>query len=167
MNPWRFSFDPLTGDMYIGDVGEWIFEEVDFMPAGVSDYNFGWRCWEGTFDQTTPGTGHPIYADRCEPASAYDFPIFEYSSDIGDCAVTGGYVYRGSQYDSLYGFYLFGDFCTGNLWVTKQDENGNFTTLSMNNAGFMVSTFGVDVNGELYAGSFGGKADTIYRVTVP
>ena len=163
-NPWRVSFDSLTGDMYIGDVGEWIFEEIDLIPAGESGQNFGWRCWEGTFDQTTPGTGHPIYADRCSPAETYDFPIFEYDSSGPTCAVTGGFVYRGTKYETLQGFYVLGDFCTGELWILKQ-VNDNWLSIPIGNAGFLLSTFGEGVDGELYAGGY--QNDTLYKVTVP
>lgn len=166
-NPWRFSFDSATGDMYIGDVGEWIFEEVDFIPAGESDVNFGWRCWEGTFDQTLPGVGHPDYAVNCLPFSAYEPPIFEYASDNGetlDCAVTGGFVYRGQDYPALQGYYLFADFCSGRLWITQQ-VNGAWDTHLVGDLPFTVSTFGEGVDGELYVGSYG--VSTIFKVVLP
>lgn len=163
-NPWRVSFDALTGDMYIGDVGEWILEEVDFVPAGESGQNFGWRCWEGTFDQTTPGTGHPVYAANCGTAQDYDFPIFEYSSEKAACAVTGGFVYRGTKYEILQGFYLVGDFCTGDMWLLKQ-VNGVWTSFPVGKAGFLLSTFGEGVDGELYAGGY--LTNTLYKVVVP
>ncbi|WP_420629840.1 PQQ-dependent sugar dehydrogenase [Candidatus Leptofilum sp.] len=164
-NPWRMSFDALTGDLYIGDVGEWIFEEIDFIPAGESEQNFGWRCWEGTFDQTVPGEGHPVYADKCGPAGDYDFPIFEYDSSGAHCAVTGGFVYRGTEHESLQGFYVLGDFCTGDLWGIKQVNSGNWVSVSLGKAEFLLSTFGEGVDGELYAGGY--LEDTLYKVTVP
>ncbi|WP_420645508.1 PQQ-dependent sugar dehydrogenase [Candidatus Leptofilum sp.] len=164
-NPWRMSFDALTGDLYIGDVGEWIFEEIDFIPAGESGQNFGWRCWEGTFDQTLPGVGHPVYDSKCGPAGDYDFPIFEYDSAGPNCAVTGGFVYRGTEYAILQGFYVLADFCTGNLWGITRVNSGNWVSVSLGQADFLLSTFGEGVDGELYAGGY--LDDTLYKVTVP
>ncbi len=163
-NPWRISFDSLTGDLYIGDVGEWIFEEIDLIPAGKSGQNFGWRCWEGTFDQTLPGLGHPVYAANCGPAANYDSPIFEYDGSGANCAVTGGFVYRGSDYEVLQGFYVLGDFCTGNLWALQQ-INGGWSSFPMGKADFLLSTFGEGADGELYAGGY--QNGTLYKVIVP
>ena len=163
-NPWRISFDSLTGDMYIGDVGEWIFEEVDLIPAGESGQNFGWRCWEGTFDQTVAGLGHPVYASKCDEPDAYDFPIFEYDSSGPVCAITGGFVYRGAKYDVLRGFYVFADFCTGDTWILKQ-INSVWQAFPVGKASFLISTFGEGVDGELYAGGY--QDNTLYKVVVP
>lgn len=163
-NPWRVSFDSLTGDMYIGDVGEWIYEEVDFIPAGESDYNFGWRCWEGTFDQTAPGDGHPEYDSQCGTQADYDFPIFEYDGAGAHCAITGGFVYRGSVYDELQGYYILADFCTGEIWLLKHFNNA-WAAFPGGTTGFLISTFGEGFDGELYAGGF--QNGTLYKVIVP
>ena len=166
-NPWRFSFDAKTFDLYIADVGEWLFEEIDFEPAGYAGgANYGWRCFEGSYDQTID---HPIYADRCEPASAYDFPIHEYDHDSG-CSITGGFVYRGQQYPDLQGYYLYSDFCTGHIWILRQ-VNGEWLSTEIGFQPF-ISTFGESVNGELYAGNYTGvlppgTTPTLYRVVVP
>ncbi|MFW6175981.1 MAG: PQQ-dependent sugar dehydrogenase, partial [Acidobacteriota bacterium] len=104
-NPWRFSFDRATGDLFIGDVGENQREEIDLAPAGQGGQNFGWRLKEGTLCHV-PSTG-------CEREGLVD-PILEYSHDQG-CSVTGGFRYRGSASPALTGVYLYGDFCSGLL----------------------------------------------------
>ncbi|NUM49465.1 MAG: PQQ-dependent sugar dehydrogenase, partial [Anaerolineales bacterium] len=94
-NPWRFSFDRVTGDLYIGDVGQGTWEEVNFQPAaGPGGENWGWRCYEGNHAYNTTG---------CGPIGSYDFPFFEYQHTSSRCSVTGGYVYRGSQFPVFYG----------------------------------------------------------------
>ncbi|HEC60847.1 MAG TPA: glucose dehydrogenase, partial [bacterium] len=102
-NPWRFSFDTLTGDLYIGDVGQNDWEEIDFQPASSNgNENYGWRCYEGN---------HPYNTSGCGPPSNYTFPIFEFNLSGNNCSVIGGYVYRGSQYPAMYGHYLLTDYC--------------------------------------------------------
>ena len=167
-NPWRFSFDAETDDLYIADVGEWIFEEIDFEPSGFAGgANYGWRCFEGSYDQTID---HPIYADRCEPASVYDFPVHEYHHNIGACSITGGFVYRGQRYPDLQGYYIFSDFCSGHVWLLRQMKGAWQST----EVGFkpFISTFGEGADGELYAGNYvgllpSGTTPTLYRVEVP
>ena len=151
-NPWRFSFDRLTGDLFIGDVGQQSREEIDFLPAGVGGHNFGWRRMEG--------------AACFDPASDCDdgllaAPILEYSHASG-CSVTGGYRYRGAASPALEGLYFFGDFCTGALWAGRE-EDGTWATLGPAPTGFSISTFGEDADGELLVADFAtGK---IYRFT--
>ena len=112
-NPWRFSFDRATGDMYIGDVGQNFWEEIDYTPAGnPGGQNFGWRCFEGN---------HPFNTQGCGPSRNYVFPILEYSHTVnGVCAVTGGYVYHGSALPRYVGAYFYGDYCGGQIWVAKR-----------------------------------------------
>ncbi len=142
-NPWRFSFDRLTGDMWIADVGQNLWEEVDFEPANTPGLNYGWRCYEGTHNYTLAG---------CQPASAYVSPFFEYShSGANGCSVTGGFIYRGAKYPDLYGCYLFADYCSGRWWYTRRNANGTFTTnILANLGGYEFSTFGEDRDGEIY-----------------
>jgi len=147
-NPWRFTFDRLTGDMYVGDVGRGAVEEVSFIPAGVAGANLGWDCSEGTmcssFSPCSCGTASMIT------------PIYEYPHD-GRCAIIGGYVYRGTEIPSLYGAYLFGDFCTGQVWSMRHDGTEmtelNELTSELNSGAFHLSlpvAFGEDPEGELY-----------------
>lgn len=142
-NPWRYSFDRLTGDIWVGDVGQGTYEEIDFEPANSSGLNYGWRCYEGLHAYNTNG---------CQDASNYTDPIFEYIHNSGNgCSVTGGFVYRGSKYPDLYGCYLFADYCSGRWWYTRRKPDGTFTTsLLANLSAFQYSSFGEDKNGELY-----------------
>lgn len=142
-NPWRFSFDRLTGDLWIGDVGQGAWEEVDHWPAGDdSGPNFGWRCREGFV--ATPG----INQSGCGDASAYVDPVAAINHGTqGWCAVIGGYVYRGPAFPHLYGKYIFTDYCNGDF-ITLGEENVLDTLMLSNNAGY--SGFGEDVDGEMY-----------------
>jgi glucose/arabinose dehydrogenase len=151
-NPWRFSFDRDTGDLYIGDVGQNAWEEIDYQAANsAGGLNFGWHCLEGT---------HTYNTDPPCNSSAYlaglTGPIAEYGHDVGD-AVTGGFVYRGTQYPILAGRYFYGDYETGRLWsVTKTGSNpatwsGPHLEL---NSGLNISSFGEDESGELYVVSY-------------
>jgi glucose/arabinose dehydrogenase len=155
-NPWRISFDRLTHDLYIGDVGQGVIEEIDFQPAASDGgENYGWSCFEGT--RSNPQTG----ADECEPASAYEGPLFEYNHDFG-CAVTGGYVYRGTLSPDLFGRYIFTDYCTGYFWDLDV-ENGWQATRHDNLQRFGFTTFGEGANGEIYVANTG--SGEILRVT--
>ncbi|MAE07394.1 MAG: cadherin [Bacteroidetes bacterium] len=151
-NPWRFSFDSQTGDMWIADVGQNAWEEIDFQSATSSGgENYGWRCYEGS---------HPFNTSGCPPASAFVFPIYEYSQSgsPGGCSVTGGVVYRGSQYPALDGHYFLSDYCGG--WIMTIYYNGiSWVTINHGTwSGEGFSTFGEDVTGEVYvAGLFTGK----------
>lgn len=150
-NPWRFSFDSLTGDMYIGDVGQADREEVNFQPASsAGGENWGWRCYEGSAQFNTTG---------CGPMGNYDFPFHEYSHASGNCSVTGGYVYRGGQYPLLYGHYLFTDYCSGQVWTAIND--GGWQVTPQGDLGNSFTSFGEGSNGEIYLASSNG---TIYHV---
>lgn len=151
-NAWRFSFDRANGDLYIGDVGQNEREEIDYTPAKSPGLeNYGWDVYEGSgkFEDKAPGPGRLI------------FPVAEYSLAGANCAVTGGYVYRGSR-AALRGRYIYGDYCSGTVWSLRI-VRGKATGLRRE--GFKVasvSSFGQDNAGELYAVSHGG---TIYRLT--
>ncbi len=140
-NPWRFSFDRLTGDMYIADVGQNQYEEVHFQPTGSSGgENYGWNVMEGL---------HCFSPNFCDKMGL-ELPIFEYPHDFG-CSITGGYVYRGQKYPEFYGNYFTGDYCTGNLWSVFQEADGSWTSQQVYSfSGLLISSFGEDVNGELY-----------------
>ena len=148
-NPWRFSFDSLTHDMYIGDVGQNLWEEVNFQPASSNGgENWGWRCYEGTHEYDPFGCG--LIGD-------YDFPFYEYPHSGGSCSVTGGYVYRGNLYPVFYGHYIFTDYCSGQTWTA----DGNLTVTAQGDLGGSFTSFGEDVDGEIYLASSNG---TIYHV---
>ncbi|MBC8047587.1 MAG: PQQ-dependent sugar dehydrogenase [Fimbriimonadaceae bacterium] len=155
-NPWRYSFDALTGDMWIGDVGQGIYEEVDFEPVGAGGKNYGWRCYEADDEFETSG---------CEDEGYYDFPIFQYnhSYSTGGFAIVGGYVYRGDLYPGMYGYYLFGDNVSGNWWTIYPDGADSWLSERQDDISNGLSTFGEDVNGEIYCAElYTGK---IYHVT--
>jgi glucose/arabinose dehydrogenase len=149
-NPWRYSFDRQTGDLWIGDVGQNAVEEVDFAPAGSpGGENWGWPALEGT--RSNKGSA---------PANAVG-PILDYRQDQGGCSVTGGYVYRGAAIPALAGAYLYGDYCAGDVLGLRQ-LGGQVTEeadLGLDVAG--LSSFGQDGSGELYALSLEG---TVYRI---
>lgn len=139
-NPWRYSFDRQTGDLWIADVGQNRFEEVNLVPAGSSGgLNFGWPIMEGMHCVSEP----------CDQEGLH-LPLVEYVNGAGNCSVTGGYVYRGVRFPHLHGVYFFGDYCSGVVWATWQDSQGQWNTVQvLENAG-AVSSFGEDEAGELY-----------------
>jgi glucose/arabinose dehydrogenase len=146
-NPWRFSFDRSTGDLYMADVGQNAYEEVNFQPASSSGgENYGWRIMEGThcFD---PRQG-------CDQ-SGLVLPVAEYSHDMGGCSVTGGYVYRGLTYPALQGVYFLGDYCSGIIWSLQRDGD-QWQMTKLLGSEVNISSFGEDVNGELYVVDHGG-----------
>jgi glucose/arabinose dehydrogenase len=146
-NPWRFSFDRLTGDLYIADVGQNIWEEVHFQPANSpGGENYGWNIMEGA---------HCFQAESCDE-TGLEQPIVEHQHGTGDCSITGGYVYRGQQFLSLYGNYFYGDYCSGNMWSLLRQPDGTWVNNQVFGLrGLFISSFGVDVNGELYLLSYG------------
>jgi hypothetical protein len=141
-NPWRFSFDRLTGDMYIGDVGQGSWEEIDFQPAApVHPLNYGWRCYEGDAPFNTSG---------CLPQGNYDFPIATYANpNPGQRAVSGGYVYRGAPYLMMQGVYFYADNYTGEIWGAKHD-GVDWQTALLEDTNYFISSFGEDEDGNLY-----------------
>lgn len=152
-NPWRFSFDARTGEMFIGDVGQGLWEEISYAPVGATNINYGWRICEGAHI-------------RGEEEVLCDFgtlPIIEYSSGAGsgNCSVTGGYVYRGGN-KSLQGRYVYGDYCSARIWIATR-EGDNWVSeewMESPSLGF-IPTFGQDEQCELYVADFTGG--NIYR----
>ena len=140
-NPWRFSFDRLTGDMLIADVGQNEWEEINFQPANsAGGENYGWRLKEGTHCFNPPS--------NCDPGGLTD-PIYEYSHAVGS-SITGGYVYRGPSLPALQGTYLYSDWCTGAIYTLYQDGAEIWHSATLINLSDRVSTFGEDNSGELY-----------------
>jgi len=140
-NPWRFSFDRLTGDLYIGDVGQSSWEEIDFSPAGSpGGVNFGWNFREGT---------HP-YSDTAPPAGLELIdPVVEYGHDQG-ITVIGGYVYRGERLPAWQGIYLYGDYGSGLIWGLFRDSSGVWQNTLLFQTGSTITSFGEDEQGEVY-----------------
>ena len=153
-NPWRWSFDRKTGDMYIADVGQYEWEEVNFIPAAsTGGENFQWRRVEGfnTFNSGTPLT----------KGTSTD-PVFEYDHNAGS-SITGGYVYRGSSFPRMEGIYYFGDYNSGRIWGLQRDPSGNWIDRQFLDTSLNVSSFGEDEAGNLYVASlFTGD---IYRLS--
>ena len=152
-NPWRFSFDRKTGDLWVADVGQDKYEEVSFEPAGGNGgLNYGWNTMEGTHC-FKPSEG-------CSQAGLV-LPVSDYSHDDG-CSVTGGYVYRGAKEPKLEGAYFFTDYCGGVIWALTRDSTGNWQRTEVLSSKLRISSFGEDQSGELYVVS---QADgTIYRM---
>jgi glucose/arabinose dehydrogenase len=147
-NPWRMSFDRVTGDLFVGDVGQARWEEVDVIPAGMGGRDFGWPRMEGL--ACVGACVGPIG----EP------PALVYGREHG-CAVTGGFVYRGQAIPDLQGTYLFGDFCSGKIWGAWRDQ-GSWRRALIFDTDATLSTFGEDEAGELYFADFGLGA--IYKI---
>lgn len=148
-NPWRLSFDQSTGDLYIGDVGQGRWEEIDFLPAGsAGGANFGWDFREGAHEYEGAG-----------PEGMID-PVAEYSHQEGGCSVTGGYVYRGSM-PEWNGIYFYGDYCTGMIWGLIRANDGWQKQLLFD-MDVTITSFGQDEAGEIYLVSDDG---TIYRLS--
>jgi hypothetical protein len=155
-NPWRFSFDRLTGDLYIGDVGQGSREEVDFQPAASpGGENYGWKAMEGTACGGGGTLGCPAGVAPCN-ASSLVRPILEYPHSGGDCSITGGYVYRGPSSPELAGTYFYGDYCSGKLWGAKRNAAGTWSTRLFSPRAASLTTFGEDVSGRLYLATESG-----------
>lgn len=149
-NPWRFSFDRCTGDLFLADVGQNQWEEVDLVEKGG---NYGWNVMEGS---------HCYNAADCDRAGL-ELPIAEYGHSQG-CSITGGYVYRGSHIPELIGHYIFADFCSGRVWSTFRTEAGDWEMHQLLDTDLRLTSFGEDASGELYAVDANGG---VYRVTSP
>lgn len=147
-NPWRFSFDALTGDLWIADVGQSSREEINKEDPTAAPLNYGWRCYEGNAPFNTSG---------CPDVSTLTFPAAEYSHGGGRCSITGGYVYRGSAYNAIEGLYFFADICTGEIGTVDSSDNLTWVLDTAQS----WSAFGEDVNNELYGVSLGGGIYTI------
>jgi hypothetical protein len=159
-NPWRFTFDRDTGDLWIGDVGQESIEEITYLPADGDEpagrgANLGWAEMEGS----------AVFGDA-EP-DGHVPPVHEYASNDGNCSVTGGYVYRGEAIEGLDGAYHYGDFCAGELLSLRVDDEGALVdqrSLEVSLGSNTLSSFGEDLDGELYVLSLGeGK---VYKLEV-
>jgi glucose/arabinose dehydrogenase len=147
-NPWRFSFDFTENNLWIADVGQTSREEINRVNVGEAGLNYGWRCYEGT---------QPYNTQNCPPQSEITFPIAEYTHAGGNCSITGGYVYRGTDWLDFEGLYFYADYCSGVIGTVNID--GNITSQE-SFPGNWVS-FGEDVNKELYIIDLGGD---IYKI---
>jgi glucose/arabinose dehydrogenase len=141
-NPWRMHFDRATGDLWIGDVGQGAWEEVDVARAGVGGLDYGWNVMEGT---------HCFSASDGEcPTDGLTLPVTEYSHDFG-CSVVGGTVYRGTAQPSLAGWYVFSDYCSGSFWALDPTDDAPTDPLPVLESGRSISAIGEDATGELIA----------------
>lgn len=147
-NPWRWSFDKETDQLWVPDVGQNDWEEINIIIKGG---NYGWNILEGTH----------CYKERNCTSAGYIPPVFEYDHDEGQ-SITGGYVYRGKNIPELVGYYIYGDFVSGKIWALKIDKNNNPENFLLFNTGKNISSFGQDFSGELYVIDYGG---TIYGIT--
>ena len=154
-NPWKFSFDSLNGDLWIADVGQNEFEEINMVQNNPANINYGWRCYEGN---------EPYNLSGC-PEEGLTFPVSTYSHySSGDfkCSITGGYVYRGNQISGLNGVYFFADYCSGEIGMLSKNENNEWDmSLAFPNINGSWVSFGEDINGELYIASINGG---IYKI---
>lgn len=147
-NPWRFSFDRTTHDLYIADVGQGLYEEIDLQKANSKGgENYGWRCYEGLHEFNTTG---------CQKAETYTKPIIEYDHSNGRCSITGGYVYRGTRWPTLVGKYFYGDYCSGEVFYAQEVAGAWKATVAATDDG-KITTFGQDSAGELYLTDHKGR----------
>ncbi|WP_396637301.1 PQQ-dependent sugar dehydrogenase [Maribacter sp. R77961] len=146
-NPWRFSFDTQTNRIWAADVGQGELEEINIIENGG---NYGWNILEGT---------SCFSAENCDSSNTIA-PIFEYNHDANDRSITGGYIYRGEEVNSLKGYYIYGDFISGRIWALDSNLNGNPDNQLLVESGLNISSFGTDANNEIYVCSFDGN---IYR----
>lgn len=150
-NPWRFSFDQQTGDMWAGDVGQNGYEEINFEAYGTANLpNYGWVCYEG-FATYSPANCSIPENERVDPVADYDH--------TEGVSVTGGYVYRGSNFPAMNGHYIYGDFANGQLWSIEKDNDFEVTVQA--DTDLMISAFGEATDGSMYAADFSGR---IYEV---
>lgn len=150
-NPWRFSFDRATRDVWIADVGQGTYEEVDFQPAsGRGGENYGWNRMEGLH----------CYQAGCQ-MQGLTLPVAEYSHEAGGCSVTGGFVYRGRLSPGLRGLYLYGDYCSGRIWGLERQGDG-WNNRQLLASGFTIPTFGEDEGGEVYVANAGNGS--VHRI---
>ena len=156
-NPWRFSFDRQTGDLWIADVGQNNIEEINMVPITSAGVNYGWRCYEG--DQTYNTTGN------CPSSTTLMFPIAQYTHS-GDglfkCSITGGYRYRGNTYPNMQGWYFFADYCSNEIGILTFDGSAWNMTFTPPFSGNNWTAFGEDANGELYLA--GISSGNIYKI---
>jgi glucose/arabinose dehydrogenase len=155
-NPWRFSFDRATGDLWIGDVGQALHEEIDAEPAASGGRNYGWNIMEG----------NACFATTDCDRTGLTLPVATYDHGTENCSVTGGYVYRGSAMPELVGQYLYADYCSGNVWALDAAAalaGAGPAPQRVGNVGTGITSFGEDEAGELYLVSKGGRIISISR----
>jgi glucose/arabinose dehydrogenase len=153
-NPWRFSFDRQTGDLYIADVGQGSFEEVDVQDAqSTGGENYGWNIMEGS---------RCFGSVSCNQAGLTR-PVVEYDHSDGNCSVTGGMVYRGQEFLEMVGIYFYGDFCSGRIWGLRK-EGSFWENILLLDSAFLISTFGEDEAGRLYVADYRGGE--IYEIVL-
>jgi glucose/arabinose dehydrogenase len=153
-NPWRASFDRETDGLWIADVGQGSWEEINREPSGTGGRNYGWDCREGR---------HPFESAGCS-GKTFRGPVAEYGHSGGNCSVTGGYVYRGDVYPDLQGHYVLGDFCSGRIWTLP--AGARFPRLKFHrDTSVMISSFGESESGELFLADY--ARGRLYRVTAP
>ncbi len=150
-NPWKFSFDPETDDLWIADVGQNAWEEINKEAATEAGLNYGWRCYEGNA---------PFNTNNCPPQSELTFPLAVYANAGSRCSVTGGYVYRGNEFPAIQGLYFFADLCSNEIGTV--DQSGNLTFHGTFGAS-SITSFGVDIDENLYVVAFGGGG-SVYKV---
>jgi glucose/arabinose dehydrogenase len=150
-NAWKFSFDLTTGSAMIADVGQGAIEEINKMPITQAGLNYGWRCYEGNDPYNTTG---------CPAQSTMTFPIAVYDHSGGKCSITGGYVYRGTQYPALQGKYFFADYCSTQIGIL---DTNNTITWTPAYSGNNFSTFGQDYQKELYVAAV--NSGKIFKIT--
>jgi glucose/arabinose dehydrogenase len=156
-NPWRFSFDRQTGDLWIADVGQNLYEEVDLQPrSSIGGENYGWRKMEGMHCYNPPSD--------CRDASM-TLPIIEYTHVNGNCSITGGYRYRGSRFPLMQGLYFFGDYCSGVIWGASANDDGTWSVHQLLKTALKITTFGEGVDGELYVADESGIIYSIVDTT--
>lgn len=152
-NPWRFSFDRLSGDLFVADVGQGSREEVNVQTAGSGGgQNYGWRLMEGTacFEPS----------QDCE-RDGLTLPALEYSHAFG-CSISGGYRYRGTRWRALQGVYFYGDYCSGRIWGAREDADGVWIARELLDTDLAISTFGEDEAGEIYLADH--ASGTVFRI---
>jgi glucose/arabinose dehydrogenase len=159
-NPWRCSFDRATGDLFIADVGESTWEEINFQPAASAGAeNYGWNVLEGMhcFHDVPPGSCD----DFLNGGST--LPVLEYHHSIC-CSETGGYRYRGQLYPQLAGIYFYGDLCSGRIWGATRQDNGTWESEELLVTGFNITTFGEDEAAEIYVVEYNADLSALYRI---
>jgi glucose/arabinose dehydrogenase len=155
-NPWRWSFDRLTQDVWIADVGQGAWEEINSRPfVSAGGINYGWRCYEGNAAYNTAG---------CLPSGNYISPIFNYPHNFvtGGFSVSGGYVYRGTEFPAMFGYYICSDYVSANTWLIKSDGMGGWNVTQQVGLPGSIAGFGEDENGALYAVGLNG---VVYKIT--
>lgn len=155
-NPWRFSFDKETGDLYIADVGQNQFEELNVQDKNASSgANYGWKLMEGS---------HCFNSETCSQ-TGLTMPVHEYAHSDQNCSIIGGHVYRGNQYPLLRGVYIYGDLCSGRIWGIRQTLQGTWENKLILDTDFFISSFGEDEEGNIYLADF--RSGDIHQIVLP